>query len=126
MLYFICSYITGVVKKNCNLYLMIGWTLIKLAFENCVLRKKEQHSCDWWKHFVGGFLECTSVSSGFTLFSFGCFRQVSKQTAAIEFKLEFNCLDWVNEYFIAILSVFPCNFMEEKQLFVLARSRALS
>lgn len=70
--------------------------------------------------------ECTSVSSGFAFFSFGYFRQVSKQTAAIEFKLEFNCLDWVSEYFIAILSVFPCNFMGGNQLFVLARNRALS
>lgn len=77
-------------------------------------------------NFVDGFLECTSVSSGFAFFSFGYFKLISKETAAIEFKLEFNYLDWVNEYFIAILSVFPCNFMGGDQLFVLARNRALA
>lgn len=67
MLYFICSYIAGVVKKTCNLYLVIGWTLIKFAFQSCALRK-EKHSYDCCNFFVGGLLECTSVSSEFTLF----------------------------------------------------------
>lgn len=73
-----------------------------------------------------GFLECTLVSFGFTVFSFGYFRWVGKQAAAMEFKLEVNYLDWVNEYFIAILFVFPYNFMRGNHLFVLARNRAVS
>lgn len=104
------------MKKNVNLDLVIGWTLIKLVCENHALRKRK-HSLDWWKLFVGGFLKCTSVSSEFTFFSSGYFRQVSKQKAAItfweeleiyciEYKLEFNCLDWANTYFIAICSVY--------------------
>lgn len=65
MLCFIHSYVTGVMKKILHLYLVIGWTLIKLTFENCALRKRKC-SLDWWKLFVGVFLKCTSVSSEFT------------------------------------------------------------
>lgn len=55
-------------------------------------------------------------------FSSGYFRQLSKQKAAITYleeleiyciayKLECNCLDWANKYFVAIFCVFSCTFM---------------
>lgn len=120
MVYFICSCVIGVVKK---ITICIWWLESnKICIWELCSEKGGETQLWLVETFCWGFLECTSISSSFTFFSFGYFRHVNKQTAAIEFKLEFNYLDWVNECFITILSVFPCNFTGGNQLFVLART----